>query len=64
MKMYGLRGTVISQLFESGHADSSVDLIKLGDAACIWESKKQASVAFSTCESKYFAMILAAKEIV
>ena len=39
-------------------------LIKLGNATCIWGSKKQTSVALSTCESEYFAMVLASKEIV
>ena len=39
-------------------------LVKLGNATCIWGSKKQASIALSTCESEYFAMILASKEII
>lgn len=39
-------------------------LIKLGDATCVWGSKKQATVALSTCESEYYAMTLAAKETI
>lgn len=39
-------------------------VIKLGNATCIWGSKKQDTVAVSTCESEYYAMTLAAKETI
>lgn len=51
-------GDVVDRKSMSGY------LVKLGEATCIWGSKKQASVALSTCESEYYAMILAAKEII
>ena len=51
-------GDVVDRKSMSGY------LVKLGNATCIWGSKKQASVALSTCESEYFAMILASKEII
>jgi hypothetical protein len=39
-------------------------LVKIGDAACIWASKKQITVALSTCEAEYHALTMAAKEVV
>lgn len=39
-------------------------LVKIGDATCVWGSKKQHAVALSTCESEYYAMALAASECV
>ncbi len=38
--------------------------VKLGNATCIWASKKQPTVALSTCEAEYHAMTMAAKEVV
>lgn len=38
--------------------------IKLGNATCTWGSKKQPTVALSTCEAEYHAMTLSAKETV
>ena len=55
---------------DSDYAGDTVDrksmsgyLIKLGSATCLWGSKKQTAVALSTCESEYYAMTLAAQEI-
>ena len=60
----------IQAFVDSDYAGGVVDrksmsgyLIKLGNATCIWGSKKQASVALSTCEPEYFAMVLASKEV-
>ena len=58
----------IQAFFDADYAGDLVDrksmsryLIKLGNATCIWGSKKQTSVALSTCESEYFVMVLASK---
>lgn len=39
-------------------------LVKFGSAICVWASKKQKTVALSTCESEYYALTLAAKETI
>lgn len=39
-------------------------IVKLGNAVCLWGSKKQTTVALSTCEAKYFAMTFATKEVI
>lgn len=46
------------------HKSTSGFTVKLGDAVCIWGSRKQSTVALSTGESEYYAMTLAAKETV
>lgn len=49
---------VISRKSISGFA------VKLGSAAVVWGARKQPSVALSTCEAEYFAMSIAAQEVV
>lgn len=39
-------------------------IIKIGGASCIWGSKDQATVALSTCEAEYHAIIPASKELI
>lgn len=39
-------------------------VVKLVDGTINWGSKKQTSVALSTCEAEYFAMSIAAQEVV
>lgn len=39
-------------------------LVKLGNAVCLWGSKKQPTVALSTCEAEYNAMTHVAKEVI
>ncbi len=39
-------------------------IVKLGSASCIWGSKKQPTVALSTCEAEYHALSMAAKDII
>lgn len=39
-------------------------MVKLGTAICAWGSKKQATVAISTCESEYYTITLCTKETV
>lgn len=61
----------IQAFVEADYAADVVDrksmsgyLIKLGDATCVWGSKKQNAVALSTCESEYYAIALVASECV
>ena len=56
---------------DSDYAGDTVDrksmsgfIVKLGDATCVWGSKKQTAVALSTCEAEYYALTLAAKELI
>lgn len=37
--------------------------IKLGEATCIWTSKKQPTVVLSTCEAEYHAITMCVKEV-
>eukprot|EP00171_Calliarthron_tuberculosum_P003754 IDg3754t1 len=67
-----LTGSIAIQAYvDADYAGDTVDrksmsgfMVKLGDAVCLWGSKKQSTVALSTCESEYYAMTLAAKETV
>lgn len=61
----------INVFVDSDYAGDIVDrksmsgfLIKLGNAVCLWGSKKQAAIALSTCEAEYCAMTHAAKEVI
>ena len=58
----------IQAYVDADYAGDTVDrksmsgfMVELGDAVCIWGSKKQSTVALSTCESEYYAMTLVAK---
>lgn len=68
--MYQSDSTDIHAFVDADYAGDVVDrrsmsayLVKLGDASVVWGSKKQSAVAFSTFESEYDAMTLAALEI-
>ena len=61
----------IQAFVDADYAGDEVDrksmsgyLVNLGSDTCIWGSKKQASVALSTCESEYFTMNFSSKEII
>jgi hypothetical protein len=63
--------THLNAFVDSDYAGDTVDrksmsgyFVKIGDAACIWGSKKQIAVALSTCEAEYHALTMAAKEVV
>ena len=68
---YNSGSTELHTYVDADYAGDTLDrkstsgfMVKLGDATCIWGSKKQDAVAVSTCESEYYAMSLAAKETV
>lgn len=61
----------INSFVDSDYASDTVDrksmsgfVVKLGNATCIWASKKQPTVTLSTCEAEYHAMTMAAKEVI
>ena len=68
---YTTSGTDLHGFVDSDYAGDTVDrksmsgyVVKLGDASVVWGCKKQDGVAISTCESEYYAMTLAAQEVV
>ena len=68
---YAGRNFDVHAFVDSDYAGDTVDrksmsgyFVKLGDATCVWGSKKQSAVALSTCESEYYAMTLAAQQVV
>lgn len=74
-RSYGFKneaGTLdISCFVDSDYAEDVVDrkcmsgfMVKLRNAECFWTSKKEPTVALSTCEAEYHAMTHAAKEII
>ena len=48
----------------SDRKSTSGFIVKLGNAPCIWGSKKQIAVTLSTCEAEYHAMTIAVKEVI
>ena len=68
--VYEASDMTISSFVDSDYASDTVDrksmsgfVIKLGNATCIWASKKQPTVTLSTCEAEYHAMTMATKEV-
>ena len=65
-------GNIDMQCFvDSDHAGDTVDrksmsgyMVKLDDALVMWGSKKQSTVAISTCEAEYYAMTPASQEVI
>jgi len=69
--MYESGNIKITGFVDSDYAGDVTDrksmsgfIIKLGSASCIWGSKKQPTVALSTCEAEYHALTMSAKEII
>jgi hypothetical protein len=61
----------LNAFVDADYAGDTVDrksmleyFVKIGDAACIWGSKKHIAVALSTCEAEYHALTMAAKKVV
>jgi hypothetical protein len=61
----------LNAFVDTDYAGDTVDrksmsgyFVKIGDAVCIWGSKKQIAVALSTCEAEYHALTMAAQEVV
>ena len=68
--VYSRGSSDLNVFVDSDYAGDTVDrksmsgyVLKLGDACVSWGSKKQSSVALSTCEAEYYALVLAAQEI-
>lgn len=62
---------VLNKFVDADYAGDTIDrnsmygyMIKLGDVTCIWGSRKQATIALSTCESEYYSWTLEAQETV
>lgn len=69
--IYNSGSIELNSFVDANHAGNTIDrksmsgyIVKLGDAACISGAKKQDAVALSTCESEYYALVLAAKETI
>jgi len=71
MLRYSAGSTELQAFVDADYAADITDrksmsgfMVKLGEAVCIWGSKKQTATALSTCESEYYALTLAAKEVI
>lgn len=63
--------TTLHAYVDADYAGDAVDrksmsgwLVKVGDATFAWGARKQSAVALSTCEAEYYAMTMAAQELV
>jgi len=71
MLRYSAGSTELQAFVDADYAADITDrksmsgfMVKLGEAVCIWGSKKQSATALSTCEAEYYALTLAAKEVI
>lgn len=63
--------TTLQAYVDADYAGDSMDrksmsgfLVKAGDATFAWGARKQSAVALSTCEAEYYAMTMAAQELI
>lgn len=68
---YTPEGLDLNAFVDSDYAGDVTDrksmsgyFVKLGSAPCSWASKKQRSVALSTCEAEFYALTDATKEVI